>query len=221
MDGGTTASIGSSTSLQCLPTSFDTAQEFEIDIIFNVESSRNIPCMNLYQVITSWLEYGTIINCNMATANYSKNVAGVQCIVVASTAYSSTYLQWLTDTLLMREIWIQGFLSTCFGTNQIMITNIIAAPSSQQVSGSLFYDSKNSSSSANASLAVPYSHENDILYERRVWGQAPEDVTTYVLHLVILTFSMCISMCMLINGLLYTLCFKKTKSVSKGNMSKA
>ena len=239
----TTNVPGASSPLQCIPTTLAAAQPFEITMGFVFNQGTSLPglCLDLYQVLTTWLEFGTILNCQIVMANYSteatnnNNMGSIQCVVVSSSVYSSMYIQWLSNALETQRQFIQMFLSDCFQNSGLTITDLSAFPIAQssidggstsstlaslEEEGGLLFLSNlyNNNNQSNGSYTLRL-YPPDLVYEKPAWGQNPQDVVAALGVILMLFFSSCVSICMLLGGIIlhyrsHTKKHKKSKANS-------
>ena len=188
----TTMEGAASSPLQCLPEVPSAGLQIEIDLFFTVKTSVAAPCPFLYQVLMSWLQYGGMLGCQLGSANnYSSSTGEVQCVVIAPAPYSALYMQWLLATLETQQAWMSSFLGACLQRPDLAITFISVLPSLSAVPDL-----------QEGNLSTMLLPAPALTYEPRRWGQAPEDVVTLLGSITLLSFTMCLSSCMILGGLM-------------------
>jgi hypothetical protein len=181
-----TSPAGASSPLQCmpLPDAPPTQQQlFVLTLLLSVPTDPPlVACPGLFQVVLSWLTYGTLLDCQLGVANYSTGIAGIQCTLLTSREHAALYMRWVGPALQDQREGIQDFLRRCLGREMLMLTEQTVALGAQlQVA------------SAPAPAAAILNHSLSLIYERRRWGTAPSDVVLWLGGFLLLGLALCLS----------------------------
>ena len=168
-----------------------------MDVLFFTVGSSSLlsTCPNLYQLVIDWLQYGTLVNCMMGTANYSNSVGGVQCLISSSVQYSDLYLLWLSKQVTLEKNSMQSFLRNCLEQPALIITSVSVYPSMTD----------NNNNINNNILIISNNNQTSypqLVYETIPWGHTQADVVAFFVSTIILSSSMLLSSCLLVAGLI-------------------
>lgn len=219
---------GSTNPLQCVPSTFESVQQVQITIFFTVQSDSNVLlfafCPHKDKVVSTWLQYGRVIECSSSQGANEDNVGEFQidCILFSTQTFLQQFLVWLYNEVEIRGDWMKGFVRDCISQEQEKIitswyirildmpTNPIYA-SLFSGNSTFFTDNNNNSSSSSNEILNQKINQTDTLFNTfaprlfRIvakWGTRGRDIVNFVLVLIFLSSAMCISIFFLITGII-------------------
>jgi hypothetical protein len=169
-----------------------------LNVLWSTEAAIAGVCPNVAEVALRWLRFGLLLECQVAVANYSETIGGVQCMVMTARALATPYAQWLSaNAQAQQTTWMQPFLRGCLGRSELRVTDVSVAAVLSGVMGT----KDEGGVPTNRSLVAGPT----LRYERRRWGTGQQDVTTFVIAASVLVVGMCGSIGLLVCGLLLLL----------------
>ncbi len=207
--------------LQCVAIEFDAVQQIQITLFFTIQYDSSFLssftfCPKREQVISSWMQYGRLLECSTVQGANSDNLNEFQinCVIFSSKAFFRQFIVWLYEAIEIQNDWMKDFIGKCISQEQGKIITswyirILDMPTDTM------YASLFNSNSSTVSLGSSISIENSLLNNKTInpssyaprlyriipkWGKSGQDIATLVFVLCALGSAMCISIFLLISG---------------------
>lgn len=204
----TTITLEQSSVFECIPSNQNLAWQIQITFFFSSVNSESVYtdvqlCSKKRDILTSWLRYGRLIDCEEASQEEGYD-GGVNCILLIAKPYATEYMQWLNAEIINRKEQLISFMQKCISDRAISNWNVrilAMEPLSIYYSGgNSNMNNKNNISSDTFYIASPLDVPAIQTSIYNFWGAQGQDIAFFLLAFSILTFSTCISICLLVVG---------------------
>lgn len=199
----TTAAVGATTVLECLPLS--PAQNgvglvAGIDIALTAPMGTQLACPRLQSAL-SWLQYGMLLGCKVSTRDASGLQGTVLCSVITSeaAAQGGVYVAWLTERLHAKASSTANALAACLADTGLTIVeqSITTQPAEQMMREYYGFIDQ----TGGATRLPPPLDPPPLRFEPIPWGQQPQDAVALLAALGILGTTLPLSLCMILAGI--------------------
>jgi hypothetical protein len=200
----TTLTSEQSSVFECIPANQNLAWQIQITFFFSLVNSDDVhSCPKKRDILSSWLRYGRLIDCEEASQEEGYN-GGVNCILIIAKPYATEYMQWLNAEIINRKEQLISFMQKCIGDRAIShwdVRILAMEPLTIYYSGgNSIMNNKNNISSDTFSIASPLDVPTIQSSIYSFWGAQGQDIAFFLLAVSILSFSTCISISLLVAG---------------------